>query len=342
MVSIRPADVDRFMQSPPAEAVCILVFGSDLGLVHERAEALARAAVDDAADPFALVRLDGDELAPDPGRLVDEAQTVPLFGGRRAIWVRLGSRSIAPALEAVLAGPKPEARIILEGGDLKRGAPVRSLCERHRHAAALPCYTDSDSQLARVIEHELAEAGLAIDADTRRSLLGLLGADRLATRQEIERLALYAHGRGRVTAADVDAVIADVSTLSLDDVVDAAFAGDSDALEYEVTRLAEAGLTPTAALMAALMHALRLYRIRLENGGAAGAVERHWPNLHFRRKDAVQAALARWRAEDLAAAIQGLGRAIADGRRLSSMTDALAARGLAELAARARRGRAQR
>jgi len=35
-----------------------------------------------------VVRLDGDELSAEPSRLVDEAMTVPLFGGRRAIRVR--------------------------------------------------------------------------------------------------------------------------------------------------------------------------------------------------------------------------------------------------------------
>ena len=51
-------------------------------------------------DPFALVRLDGDALASDPARLVDEATTVPLFGGRRAIRVRAGSRNLASGVEA--------------------------------------------------------------------------------------------------------------------------------------------------------------------------------------------------------------------------------------------------
>ena len=47
-------------------------------------------AVDDPTDPFSLVRMDGDDLAAEPSRLVEEAMTVPLFGGRRAIRVRAG------------------------------------------------------------------------------------------------------------------------------------------------------------------------------------------------------------------------------------------------------------
>jgi DNA polymerase-3 subunit delta len=38
------------------------------------------------------VKIDGDVLAGDPGRLIDEAGTVGLFGGQRSVWVRPGSR----------------------------------------------------------------------------------------------------------------------------------------------------------------------------------------------------------------------------------------------------------
>ena len=55
-----------------------------------------RAAVDDPTDPFSLIRIDGDDLSANPFRLVEEANTIPMFGGRRAIWVRAGGRNIVP------------------------------------------------------------------------------------------------------------------------------------------------------------------------------------------------------------------------------------------------------
>ena len=69
----------------------MLVYGPDAGLVRERADALVRASVDDPNDPFAFVRIEGEELSANPSRLVDEAHTVPLFGGRRAVLVKASS-----------------------------------------------------------------------------------------------------------------------------------------------------------------------------------------------------------------------------------------------------------
>src|SRR5580765_1371742 len=114
MVALKSSEIESFVARPdPARAV-VLVFGPDAGLVSERVDAVLRASVDDANDPFSLVRLDGDAIASDPARLVDEATTIPLFGGRRAIRIRVGGRNIVPAVEGVLGAPLKDCRVVIE------------------------------------------------------------------------------------------------------------------------------------------------------------------------------------------------------------------------------------
>ena len=144
MVAIKAADVDTFVARPDPARPVVLVFGPDAGLVSERVNALVKASVDDVNDPFALARLEAEDLSAEPSRLVEEAQTIPLFGGRRAVWVKAGSRNIAPAVEALLALRTIECRVVIEAGDLRRNAPLRSLCEKAKNAAALPCYADNE------------------------------------------------------------------------------------------------------------------------------------------------------------------------------------------------------
>src|ERR1700756_4627324 len=98
MVALKAAEVDAYIAAREPTRPIALVFGPDAGLVSERADAIVRTAVDDLNDPFALVRLDGDDLAGDPGRLVDEANTVPLFGGRGAIRGKAGGAGFSPPL----------------------------------------------------------------------------------------------------------------------------------------------------------------------------------------------------------------------------------------------------
>src|ERR1700735_3541590 len=105
MVALKTADIEKFLTRPDPARPVVLVFGPDAGLVSERVNALLKASVDDVNDPFSLVRLEAEELSANPARLVEEAQTIPLFGGRRAVWAQAGSRQIAPAVEAVVAPP---------------------------------------------------------------------------------------------------------------------------------------------------------------------------------------------------------------------------------------------
>ena len=113
MVALRGKEIDAFLARPDPGRPIILLYGPDSGLVRERAEALLASAVDDPNDPFSLVRLDGDELSADPSRLVDEAMTVPLFGGRRAIRVRAGSRSFASGVDTLADVALKDCRIVI-------------------------------------------------------------------------------------------------------------------------------------------------------------------------------------------------------------------------------------
>src|SRR5262249_49590476 len=132
MVALKQFEVDKFVARPDPARPVALVFGPDSGLVRERVDALVRACVDDPSDPFQLARLEGDDLAGEPARLIEEANTVPLFGGRRAVWVKAGGRNIAPAVEAVLASSPPSCRIVIEAGGGRSTAPLRAPFGRAR------------------------------------------------------------------------------------------------------------------------------------------------------------------------------------------------------------------
>jgi len=338
MVAYKTNLVDGFVAKPnPAQPV-VLVFGPDVGLVRERAEALVRTSVDDIADPFSLVRLDGDVLAGEPTRLVEEATTIPLFGGRRAVWVRAGSRSFVAAVEALLPVASADCRVVIEAGDLKRNAPLRALCERAKNAAALPCYADGKIDLAGLIEDEMRAAGLAIAPEARDALLPLLGSDRLASRSEIHKLALYARGKNRVELDDVMAVVADASALVLDGLVDAALAGRTGELEVQFAKTKVADTSPGAIISAALRHVAMLHKARLAvDDGQSAEQATEGTYVHFSRKTQVQAALKSWTSARLARAMAQLAEATLDSRRQSDLADAIAQRALLSLAVNARR-----
>ncbi|MBK3400265.1 DNA polymerase III subunit delta [Methylobacterium ajmalii] len=317
MTAVKAGEVEGLLRRGPDPRIAvILVYGPDTGLVAERARLLAEKAVDDPADPFALVKLDGDVLAGDPGRLVDEAATVGLFGGKRAVWVRPGSRNYAPAVEAALKQEGTDTRIVVEAGDLAKSAPLRVVCERSPRALAIPCYADDAGTLADLIDRTLRADNLRITRDARDLLAAGLGGDRRASLGEIEKLALYARGQGEIGIEDVEAIGSDVSGSMLNTLVDAAFAGRIAETEHSYRRFQIEGMDASVMLGAALRHALTLLATRLDGEGKSpGAMVSGWRGLHFRRQRIVETQLARWSPASLRRAVTLLQDAVLGARR---------------------------
>src|SRR5215470_6990900 len=278
MVALKAAEVESFMVRPDADKPIVLVFGPDAGLVHERTDALVRSWVDDPSDPFGLAILEGDTLAEMPERLV-------------------------------AASPGIDCRIIIEAGDLRRGAPLRTLCERAPIVAALPCYADSARDLGRLIDEEMRRSGMAITPNARALLTSLIGGDRRASRSEIEKLTVYALGENSIDVPDVMAVVADATVPAVDSLIDAAFAGWASDVEINFGKVQSSGVSAStiAAAFVRQTSALHLLRLAVESGTSIDDLLRRTPAIHFSRVKAVRAALETWTSSRLERLIAQLG-----------------------------------
>jgi DNA polymerase-3 subunit delta len=340
MVALRKKEIDAFLARPDPGRPIILLYGPDAGLVRERADALLASAVEDPNDPFSLVRLDGDELSAEPSRLVDEALTVPLFGGRRAIRVRAGSRSFASGIDTLAETPLKDCRIVIEAGELRPESPLRKACERAKTAVAIACYPDDERELAKLIDNELRASNLRIAPDARAVLMALLGGDRQASRNELRKLALYAHGKGEVTLDDVMAVVADASELKIDPIVDGAFAGNSAQVETEFAKAMIAGTYPGVIISAAQRQAAWLHKSALavaDGTPLSALLEGGFPRLHYSRKGNVETALRNFNVARLTLVIDQLATAALEMRKQAPLAAVIAQRALLSIAVNAKR-----
>jgi DNA polymerase-3 subunit delta len=340
VVALRGREIDAFLARPDPGRPIILLYGPDAGLVRERADALMASAVDDPSDPFSVVRLDGDELAAEPARLVDEAMTIPLFGGRRAIRVRAGSRNFASGVDTLAELQLQDCRIVIEAGELRPESPLRKACERAKTAVAIGCYPDGERDLAKLIDDELRVSNLRVAPDARAALTALLGGDRQASRNELRKLTLYAHGEAEVTLDDVMAVVSDASELKIDPIVDGAFAGKPELVETEFAKAVIAGTYPGMIISAAQRQAAWLHKSALavaEGTALSTVLDGGFPRLHFSRKPNVETALRNFNAARLLAIIEQLATAALDMRKQSALASAIAQRALLSIAVNAKR-----
>ncbi|MEZ5873008.1 MAG: DNA polymerase III subunit delta [Nitratireductor sp.] len=346
MAEVKGGQVDQFVSRPDTKFRVFLVYGPDGGMVSERADILAKGFGVDLSDPFSLIRMDADNAAADRASIADEAHTIGMFGGSRLIRISgVTRRNLADAVQPVLDHPPSDCWIIVEAGDLKKDSALRRQVEKSSAGMAIPCYADNDAALDRLIQSELANYGLEIDTDARHVLRSQLGADRMASRNEISKLALYCHGQRRVTRGDVMDVVGDVAAFQGDDLIDAAATGNLARLEELLRRLPDAGLAPDMMVISCLRYfqTLQFVRHQIDAQGkpAQAALASLRPPLHFSRRDAFSAALSKWNAERIQRAISRLDAAQFQCRANSELALSLAGTALLAIALEASRQRSR-
>jgi len=327
----------------PGSARAVLLHGDDEGMVRHRADQLTQAVVGARDDPFRVAWLSREDHL----RLSEEASAIAMMGGRRVIRVRDAGDGLAAAVKAVLDSPG-DSLVVLEAGALPGRSKLRALLEAAPNGAALACYPEDGKALRDAIEGGLQQAGLRLDADALGWLLDHVGADRGATRGEVEKLVLYAGEERTVSLDAVRACVGDQAAVSFDDAVFAATLGDVALADRSIERTLAEGMAPVAMVRGVLGHLARLHLARghMAAGMAAGdAVRALRPPVFFKRVADFTQSVQAWDAGRLVQAMDDA-RRVELACKQTGAPDALLVRrlvvGMARQAAAGRRAGASR
>ena len=339
MVAVKAHQAETFLKSPDSKLAAFLLYGSDEGLISERAQTLSAmlAARDDPQGE--VLRLDDSDLENNPERLAIELSTIPMFGGRKIVRATTGRRINALTLKPLVQGGALEGMLIVEAGNLKPDDALRKAFEKAPNAAAIACYEDAARDLEDVIRAALSSLKMSINADARELLVSKLGADRAMSRSEIEKLALYASEKKEIEISDVEAIVGDASAQTIDRVVNATARGDRKCAAIEFERAITSGESAQGLILATERHFHRLHRIRaaLDAGRPFDeAIRSLKPQVHFKQKDAFGIQCRMWSTDRLTRAIARISTVAKTARLAGSLEQAHAERLLLALASLAR------
>jgi DNA polymerase-3 subunit delta len=330
MAEIKSHEFEGFLKRKPLPARLFLIYGPDRGLVSERAAALAAVTGIDLKDAFSVVKLDAGDVGSQPGRLVDEMNAIGLFGGDRLVWIRnAGSeKGISDALDILARGPAGPSTLIIEAGDLKKGAALRKAAESSAQIVVVPCYADDGRALQALIDQELSAENLRISPAARERLQETIGGDRLASRNEVRKLALYCRGKALIEEQDVEEIVGDASAISTDDAIDAILKGDRDGFLHAIQKIVSSKTPVFLVLQGCLrqFQLMELMRAEMDEKRAPAAqvmatLGRH---LHFRRKPIIENALKIWTGPAIRRETQRLHAAILQTRQRAALEDTIA------------------
>ena len=139
-MKISGAAIRRFLEKPDDKIRAVLLYGPNESFVHEAAQNLSAWAVGASDDPYAITKLDDDDIRRDSARLADALAAQSLLGGPTIVWARVSGKSADSAIVDALAGiERGEAfgYLIVEAGELASTAELVKAFGGSKRAAAI-------------------------------------------------------------------------------------------------------------------------------------------------------------------------------------------------------------
>ncbi len=342
MVAVKSHQAEAFMKAPDEKYSALLFFGTDPGLVMERAAQAAKSWAQIGEPEGEMIRIDDNDLENNPDRLLVELDTMPMFGGRKVVRVAMGRRLNSALLKPIVSSGSLQSILIVEGGNLKPADGLRKVFEASAHAAAVACYPDESKDLASIVSEVLNGSQLSISRDVLDALVARLGADRVLSRAEVEKLALYCRGKSSVEIEDVEAVVGDACELTVERVVQAAAAGESALAMKEFNRYSASGENVQAVVISLQRYFDRLHRVRCDLDAGRPLVESMRvlrPPVHFKQRNAFSAQCRFWSQDGLSRAMRAIGSCVKATRQTGAMDAILIERLLLSVAQIGRQSR---
>ena len=340
-MKIARGKVDGFLRDPGGDLKAALIHGPDRGLVRERAETLARSVCPDLNDPFRVARLSEDELKADPRRLADEVSALAMTGGRRVVIAEADGEPAGRIVADMAETPDWDSLLIVVAGNLTPRSALRKALEPAKAAAVVACYADDEASLNRLMDEVFGAWKVTAGREVRAYIAESLGGDRLASRGELEKLALFAGEGGELGIGDAAAALGDSAALSMDDLVLAAASGDFAALEKQLRRARDDGLAPVSIIRAAQRHfqRLQLARAQMDDGKSpADAMKSLRPPVMFMFADRFRQQLNLWSPAGIAGAMDMAVEAELECKSTGLPAEAVCERAMLRIARAARRG----
>ena len=218
--------------------------GDEIFLLGRCRSAILKAFVPVELKEFCLSDLDLTETS--IFDVLDRAQTPSLMAPFQVIFVRnvrqLYTRGAKKeefaALDRYFRTPNPQALLLFVADFLRIPSDARrmDLDDKNRFERLSETLGEHCGmvELARVSEEDAMRwavataqaAGVRLEPDAARELVDALGADMMMICSELEKLLLYALGRGRITLGDVETMVLSAKQRSLYELTDAISARD--------------------------------------------------------------------------------------------------------------------
>ena len=196
-----PQEFETALKKGVIPSVCFL-YGEEQFLVERSVQMLLERAIDPSLKDFNFNVFYGNESK--GVDILDAAQTLPMFSDRRAVVVKRAEQLKAEALEVLLPyilKPASGTCLLLTGTKIDQRK--KFFLEFKKHGELVEYKRMYDNKLPGFIQAESATHGKAMETPAAELLAALIGNNLQELSSQIEKLAVYAGAKSRITVDDV-------------------------------------------------------------------------------------------------------------------------------------------
>jgi DNA polymerase-3 subunit delta len=196
-----PQEFETSLKKGIVPPVCFL-YGEEQFLVDRAVAMLLERAIDPSLKDFNFNVYYGNESK--GVDIVDAAQTLPMFAVRRAVLVKRAEQLKAEALDAMLPyikNPSSGTCLLLTGTKIDQRK--KFFLEFKKHGVLVEYKRFYDNKLSGFIQGEAVAQGKPIETAAAELLAALIGNNLQELSSQIEKLAVYAGTKPRITVDDV-------------------------------------------------------------------------------------------------------------------------------------------
>ncbi|MBO7605220.1 MAG: DNA polymerase III subunit delta [Elusimicrobiaceae bacterium] len=277
-----------------------LVFGTDNSGVQEVAQKIKNIVIPNAG-PFSLISLTPTDLKNAPNRVLEEANTPDLMGGRRLIWLKDATAAHADIMSDFVQKRQTDAFLLMTAENLTKSAALRVESETSPDILVIACYPPEVMDLRRIIMDFAREAGFDFAPDAIDYLIQNTDNNTLILKNELNKIELWNQDKKRIDLALTQQLVG-MGTVNSDTLIQAVANHQTERVILALNALLLQGENPVTLLrMVAKYFSNLLKGVDKMAAGEASAdvAKKILKPAQFRLEESVIAQLHSWTKESL-------------------------------------------
>lgn len=287
-----------------------LVFGTDSTGVQEVAQQISKIILPNVG-PFSLISLTPADLKGNPSKVLEEANTPDLMGGRRLIWLKEATAQHADIMSDFIQKCQTDSFLLMTADNITKSAALRAESESSSQILVIACYPPEIMDLRRLIQNFSHEAGFTFTPEACDYLIQNTNNNTLILKNELNKIALWNSSKKSITLELIQQLVG-TGTVNFDTLIQAVANHQTETTLNALNALLLQGENPVTLLGAVTRYFANLLKgvDKLDHGESSSeVVKKILKPSQFRLEESVKEQLHLWKKPTLLKAFHDLSNA---------------------------------